>query len=106
MASFRFPLADLHLTAIHQSFVIPRIGLQDFVVELARLIETILLDQKSNVVFLDLNICGVLLVKSSVFGGGFVDVAGGEIEIAQEAIARGIVGKTQGGATKSSGSPR
>ena len=69
--------ADLHLAAINKRFVIVRAGFQEFIIELACLIETVLLDQKLNVIFLDLDIFGMLLVEGGVFGGGFVQVPGG-----------------------------
>src|SRR5208283_2128448 len=85
--------ADLHLAAINQSVVIVRAGLQELIIELACVIEAVFLDQKLDVVFLDLNIFGMLLVEGGVFGGGFVQVASRKIEVTQHAVARRVAGK-------------
>ena len=64
----------LQLRAAEQSLGVFRTGCQDFVIELARFIEPVLLDLKLDVILLDLNIIGMLLVEGNVFGGGFVQI--------------------------------
>ena len=58
-------MAQLYLAAIDQGVDVVRIRLQNFVIQLGGFVETILQDQKLNVVFLDLNILGMVAVEEA-----------------------------------------
>ena len=84
---------DLHLAAIDQRVIVARIRLQNLGVEPARLLKLTFLQEKLDVIFLQMQVRLMLSNKGSVFGKSFVQVARREVEICQHAIADWVVGK-------------
>src|SRR5208282_2290718 len=58
---------------------------------LASIVEPLFQDQQLNVVFLDQHILGVVPIQHGILVQGFVVLAIGIVEIAQHAVARGII---------------
>ena len=85
-------MADLHLTAINQSFDITRIDSKNFTIQLGRFVQAVLQDEELNVVLFDLNILGMVLMERAVLRRCFVEIAIGKVKITQHAIAFGVVG--------------
>ncbi len=78
-------LTKLNLAFENKSFNVTGVGLEDLIVELGGLVKAVLEDQELDVVLGNLNISGVIFVKGTVFGGGFVDIVG-SVKIAEQAI--------------------
>src|SRR5437667_2609604 len=67
------------------------VGAQNLVVELVSLVEPVLQNEELDVIPLDLGILGVGVMEQTVFRGGFVEIAGGEIKVAEHAVAFGVI---------------
>src|SRR5215472_5340246 len=87
------PVADLNLAAVNQGFGIVGVGFQYFVIQLAGLIPAVFQNEQLDVVLLRLQVVRVILVNRGIFGSGFVQVPGGEVEIAQHAVSHRVVGQ-------------
>ena len=92
--------ADLHLALVDERIHVFGVGLENFVVQFGGVVETVLKNQKLDVVFLGLEIFGVIVVERSVLSGGFIEIAGGEIEVAEHTIAFRGTGKIFFGLTQ------
>src|SRR5271167_1843500 len=91
---------NLNLALVEKGVGVLRVGLKNFGVEFAGIFQLIFQDQQLQVVLLDLKIFGMVAIKAGVFGDGLVEVAAGVVEIAQHAVALGIIGEIQLGMTE------
>ena len=95
-------LAELHLTLVDEGIHVVGVGLEDLVVQFGGFVEAVLENQELDVVLLDLKIFGMIAVEGSVLGGGLVEIAGGEVEVAEHAITFPVVGEISLGLTQES----
>src|SRR5580658_10438423 len=86
--------ANLNLSAIDEGVGVVSIAGKDRVVEFGRFVQAVFQDEQLNVILLNLQVFRMVVINRAIFGGGFVEVAGGEIEVAQHAVASGVVGES------------
>ena len=87
----------MHLSFVDQALHVVTVRLEDLIVQLAGLVNTVFQNQELNVILFDLKIFWMIAVERSVISGGFVEIAGGKIEITQHAIVFGNVGEISPG---------
>src|ERR1017187_4420044 len=80
-------LADLHLSLVDEGIHVVSVGLEDLVVDYGSFVEAVFADQKLNIVLPDRNVIGMIAVERSVLIGSLIEIAGGEIEVAEQAVA-------------------
>src|SRR5579863_3613738 len=83
----------LNLPTIDKRVVVTGIAGEDRIRQLAGLVETVFQNEQLNVVLLDLRIFWMIMKNCCVFRDGLIEIAGGEIKVAEHAIAHRIVGK-------------
>src|SRR5208282_6347840 len=73
----------LDLSLENLGALIIRLGLQELIVQLAGFVETVFQDQELNVICLDQQVPGMIVMERSVLLGGLVDLVRAPIEIAE-----------------------
>ncbi len=84
---------NLQLRTKNQAFIVVRISLQDFLVHFSGLVQSIGVDKKFGIRFFHLQIFGVGLIQRLIFGRGFVQFVGSQIEVTEQSITARCVGK-------------
>src|ERR1700723_415900 len=85
--------AKLNLSAVNEGVVVTGVVGEDRIGEPACLVQAVFQDEQLNVVLLDLVVFRMVMKHCRVFGDGFVEIAGGEIKVAQHTVADGVVEK-------------
>src|SRR5579864_1343251 len=71
--------AELNLSAVDQAFTVVGIAGENSIIQLAGFVQAVFQDEQLNVILLDLQIFGMVVIDGAVFGSGFVEIAGGEV---------------------------